>query len=317
MPPDELAALLARTSRTFALAIPLLSGAALGKAQGDGDAALRSGLRPADSPNGRDLAEAVGAAYLLFRVADTLEDATLWDRDRRAAALSSFAAWIDGAEREPRFQTLVRERAPVTDEGCLELCARADDVLEAVSAMAPGIADAIRTNVRRTALGMREFVERQDSRGGLSLRDADDLGRYCYAVAGIVGEMLTDLFTLSDEGAARVKDRLAADAAVFGEALQLVNILKDAPADAAEGRVYLPAQVPRADVVGRARDDLRRAGNYLRALEEGRAAPGIIAFCTLPARLAEATLDRLDEGAPKLSRQEVMQIYASTLADLT
>ena len=34
-------------------------------------------------------------------------------------------------------------------------------------------------------------------------------------------------------------------------------------------------------------------------------------FCELPVRLAEATLDRLDDGAEKLSREEVMKIFAA------
>src|SRR5580700_1817276 len=55
--------LLLRTSRTFALAIPQLP-----------------------DPLRRE----VGVAYLLFRVADTFEDATRWPRADRLAALADF-----------------------------------------------------------------------------------------------------------------------------------------------------------------------------------------------------------------------------------
>ena len=60
--------LLARTSRTFALAIPLLP-----------------------APLNRE----VTTSYLLFRIADTFEDATRWSRAARLAALADFAALLD------------------------------------------------------------------------------------------------------------------------------------------------------------------------------------------------------------------------------
>jgi hypothetical protein len=55
--------LLEKTSRTFALSIPLLP-----------------------QPTRRQL----GVAYLLFRIADTFEDAVDWPNDRRIAALREF-----------------------------------------------------------------------------------------------------------------------------------------------------------------------------------------------------------------------------------
>jgi farnesyl-diphosphate farnesyltransferase len=140
----------------------------------------------------------------------------------------------------------------------------------------------------------------------MRLARVEELRAYCYVVAGIVGELLTELF-----GAAPA---LSEAGRRFGEGLQLVNILKDAPSDAREGRVYLPASVPRADIVKLARDDLRTAERYIDELRAHGASPGTIAFCTLPHRLAVATLDRLDEGRPKLTREEAMAIFADVTA---
>ena len=67
-----------------------------------------------------------------------------------------------------------------------------------------------------------------------------ELRDYCYIVAGIVGEMLTELFLLDRPGLAPAADYLRARSRLFGEGLQLVNILKDADVDASEGRVYIP-----------------------------------------------------------------------------
>lgn len=261
---EEIAALLEKTSRTFALTIPLLE---------------------------EPLRRRVGLAYLLFRIADTLEDADLWDRDQRLSALRSFGQWLGGGRGEWRHAS-----PPTKDAACLELLDRADAVLAEVP-------DTERGHVKRTAHGMAEFVARQDEGGSIQLADLADLRAYCYVVAGIVGELLTELF-----GAAPV---LWEEAKLFGEGLQLVNILKDAPSDAKQGRVYLPASVPRADVVRLAREDLVVAERYAKELRERGAKAGTIAFCTLPRMLAVATLDRLDEGKPKLTREEVAVIFAS------
>lgn len=286
LPPEDLARLLAKTSRTFALAIPLLE---------------------------EPLATQVGIAYLLFRIADELEDAPLWQRDRREHALVSFARWLDDAEA-PEWKRLVAEQAPTSSEGCLELLARADDVRAAARSFAPEVAGAMLAHTKRTALGMAEFVARQDERGGLVLESVEDLQRYAYVVAGIVGELLTDLFAFADAGVARVRGALDAEARAFGEGLQLVNILKDAAADACEGRAYVPRDVPRAEIFALARHDLERAARYVETLASANAPRGVITFCDLPVRLAVATLDRLEQGAPKLGRDEVMQIYAAVTA---
>lgn len=285
---EELARLLGSTSRTFALAIPLLP---------------------------EPLARQVGVAYLLFRLADTLEDAPEWDRDRRVAALESFARWLVDPN-EDDWRKLAREIPPTREAGCRELLERATDVRTAATKMSEVdaetdelVAAAVLRHTRRTALGMLDFVRRQDARGALVLRDLDDLCAYAYAVAGIVGELLTDLFSLAHPGVSRLRVHLDQDAAAFGEGLQLVNILKDAPADLREGRTYLPSSVPRRVVVDLARRDLASAVRYVDTLAAAKAPRGVILFCDLPARLALATLDALDEGAPKLAREDVMKIY--------
>jgi farnesyl-diphosphate farnesyltransferase len=283
----ELDALLTQTSRTFALTIPLL---------------------PAP------LRREVGVAYLLFRIADTLEDGELWDRERRVAALRSFETWLGAPTEEHGWQAAMRDAPPTRHGGYLALLGRADAVRGALDSMPDAAAATICEGVSRTAGEMARFASRQDERGGLVLSDVTDLRAYCYAVAGIVGEMLTELFVIAASGSVADQTRLRDDAAAFGEGLQLVNILKDAEADARDGRVYLPPSVPRESVVALAREDLARARTYTRALEDLGSPRGVIAFCTLPIRLAEATLDRLAEGGAKLTREEVMRIASEVTA---
>jgi farnesyl-diphosphate farnesyltransferase len=160
---------------------------------------------------------------------------------------------------------------------------------------------------------MAEFVARTADDGTLALRDVPDLQGYCYVVAGIVGELLTELFVLGRRTLDPIAPYLEERAARFGEALQLVNILKDAAEDAREGRRYLPRRVDRAEVFDLARRDLAASAEYVHALQRAAAPRGLVEFTALPVLLARATLDRVEGSGPgaKLSRPEVAAIVES------
>ena len=137
-----------------------------------------------------------------------------------------------------------------------------------------------------------------------------ELFRYCYIVAGIVGELLTELFLLQVPSLARVESRLRAEAAAFGEALQLVNILKDRDRDAKEGRRFIPEAAELSSVLARARADCERANVYTSLLEQGGASAGILAFTRFPLRVAEETLTALEASGAgaKIGRSRVLTI---------
>ena len=141
--------------------------------------------------------------------------------------------------------------------------------------------------VRDIGHGMTVPGRRRTSDTGLlRLADVADLKAYCYTVAGIVGEMLTELFLLDRPALEPVADTLRERAGRFGEALQLVNILKDAGFDASEGRLYLPEHVDRGEVFALAREDLGVAAEYILTLHGNGGPRGVVAFCALPVRLA-------------------------------
>ncbi len=98
----------------------------------------------------------------------------------------------------------------------------------------------------------------------------------------------------------------------FGEALQLVNILKDAGDDAKEGRVYLPVAVPFEQVVALAREDLDRAAEYIGALQHGGAPRGYQAFCGVSVMLARGALKAIEErgSGAKVPRSFVVDVVA-------
>jgi farnesyl-diphosphate farnesyltransferase len=285
--------LLAKTSRTFALTIPLLP-----------------------QPTQRE----VGVAYLLFRIADTFEDATLWTPEQRVQALDQFmrllradtnisaTAAVAGWLRDP----------PLDHEGYLELLGHTAEVLDWHAELRPEARQQITEHLSRTAEGMQAFVSRTSGEGVLWLDTLQDLRDYCLAVAGIVGQMLTELYLLQCPALASVASELRARAVRFGEGLQLVNILKDAQPDAAEGRVYLPRQLTRADVISLADNDLEAAVEYTELLRNANADFGIVAFNALNARLSLATLRVLRDHGPgsKLSRLQLTGLTADVMRSI-
>jgi len=277
--------LLLKTSRTFALSIPLLP-----------------------EPTHRE----IGIAYLLFRIADTLEDATEWSAERQVAELTRFGELL----REPTDEKARAvaaawcEDPPLHHDGYQELLSRIPTVMEAVSELSPEARDLVTHHNCRTIERMAAFVQRGAEADGVELEDVADLQAYCYAVAGIVGEMLTELFLLGRDELQPIAADLRKDAATFGEALQLVNILKDSLFDADEGRRFLPEDVARSEVFTLARSDLSSARDYVLRLQQAGAPRGIVEFTALPVLLARATLDRVerDGAGAKLSRVEVLGI---------
>ncbi|CAM4094491.1 squalene/phytoene synthase family protein [Corallococcus sp. ZKHCc1 1396] len=278
---DELADFLVRTSRTFALAIPLL-----------------------EEPLRRE----VGLGYLLLRVADTLEDAAPWSREERREALAGFEALLQEAPQVD-VEALVRgwlARPPTDNAGYLDLLSRTPSLLASLDALRTEAGAILRHFVLKTVRGMREVLAGATPEGLVTLRSLQSLRDYCYIVAGLVGELLTDLFVL-DPRLAPYAPNLRALAPLFGEGLQLVNILKDVRQDRQEGRALLPVDVQLQDVERLAGEDLIAAARYVRALYGAGAPRDVLAFTTLPLLLAQATLELLirDGAGAKVSRAVV------------
>jgi phytoene synthase len=96
---------------------------------------------------------------------------------------------------------------------------------------------------------------------GVVYESFDELVLYCRRVAGAIGRACLAIFGLRAQAGADMAEA-AALADDLGVALQLTNILRDVREDAANGRVYLPAE------------DLRRFG--LPAGELAVAAPALL-----------------------------------------
>ena len=281
--------LLQTTSRTFALSIPLLP-----------------------SP----LDHRVTLSYLVFRISDTLEDADHLNRSDRVAGLHAFCEVLDdlNGDKAALWTREWSQRSISDDENYNRLLRETPQVISELQAMDEASRLAVVHHAKRSAQGMADVLETADEQGSLQLSSLEELRQYCYFVAGIVGELITELFVIDHEPLAE-STVLRENGSAFGEGLQLVNILKDSSADKNCGRAYLPENTPLDDVFDLAFEDLKQADTYVEALREMKAPPGYIAFCDAPVQLAQATLRVVRENGPgsKVPREETFELLQGVM----
>jgi len=281
--------LLQGTSRTFALAIPLLKG---------------------------ERRRQIGLSYLLFRVADSIEDAAEADVPTKVRLLLGLREIL--AEGEVACDQIelsrvndfaeIRKLWPA-DLATHKLLSELPRLLSMLNSIALPASAVIRTSLSGTIDGMTRFMDAsQLSCVQIKIETLSDLQSYCYVVAGIVGEMLTDLFVSEHAVSDEIAGNLRSLSVGFGECLQLTNILKDADRDVVDGRVFIPAGISRDVVIGLAFRAADLAQQYICLLKEHDFPDDIVAFCRFLWMLAEGTLNRLRacNGTDKLTREEVM-----------
>jgi len=228
-------AILPQVSRTFALTIPQL---------------------PAP------LSDVVGHAYLLCRMADTIEDEPTMSAELKHHYQQAFAEVIAGRQEAQAFcdalkpllstQTLAAER---------ELMDHLPLMLQVNRSLTTAQRVILLNCLKVMSRGMREF---QYTVGLDGMPSRHELDRYCYCVAGVVGEMLTDLFIDFAPELASQRATLLRLSISFGTGLQLTNILKDQWEDRQHGVCWLP------------RDLFAEHGVVLHSLQPGLPAPGFI-----------------------------------------
>lgn len=188
-----------------------------------------------------ELVDAVANAYLLCRIADTIEDENSIGPDLKWT-LAKF--YIDAVEGRASPQGFVESFYPRLGPNRLpaekELVAATGRVISITHALPAPQRKHLERCVRIMTKGMIYFQFRKSSRGLPDLREFDS---YCYHVAGVVGELLTDLYRRYSPALAARRDQLTALAVSFGQGLQMTNILRDIGKDLEQGVCWLPQEL--------------------------------------------------------------------------
>jgi farnesyl-diphosphate farnesyltransferase len=283
-------------SRTFALTIPVLP---------------------------TRLADVVTNAYLLCRLADTIEDDVGLTDAQKSAFHERFVRIVEGSEAaEPFAAELAPLLAPSTLADERDLVVNASRVIRLTHSFSQRERAALTRCVRIMCAGMPEF---QRNRSLAGLPDLAALDAYCYCVAGVVGEMCTELFCLHCPSLEPERPRMMKLAVSFGQGLQMTNILKDVWDDRRGNTCWLPRSVfdegrfdlarldelHRSDVfksglrelIGIAHAHLRNALDYTCLIPKSET--GIRRFCLWAIGLAVLTLRKINKHPEYTSSSEV------------
>ncbi len=302
--------ILPRVSRTFALSIEALP------------EPLRSTIR---------------VSYLLCRIVDTIEDDPDLEPDQRQRLFNDFQRIV--RDDHSSYAPLESAFAGGAENDDRTLCRNAGAAFRLFRRLPEELAEATRPHILEMARGMAGYAARWQGPEVLTvLDDRQDLERYCYFVAGTVGNLLTSVFVATEW----TLDPATADALVersvsFGLGLQMTNIVKDVTADRARGWCFLPADICRehdiapedlldpdsrdqAMAVVREVTDLAR-GHLDDALEYTLLLPpetsrDVRLFVLVPLALALATLSLVRQSPQVLDPKETVKISRDTVTNV-
>ena len=187
------------------------------------------------------LERVVGNAYLLCRIADTIEDDRHLPHADKRQFSDRFIKVVDGGEDSQQFALDLQPRlSPGATDSERELVRNTPAVIRVTHGFNPRQQAALQRCIRIMADGMSRYQETNVANG---LKDQQDLDSYCYYVAGVVGEMLTELFCDYSSIIDKSHDELMRLAVSFGQGLQMTNILKDVWDDQERNTCWLPRSV--------------------------------------------------------------------------
>ena len=293
--------LLPGVSRTFALTIPQLP----------------------DS-----LRTAITNAYLLCRIADTIEDDFGLSIEQKQEFHKRFVNIVSNEENldSSTTQLFVSELGALLSDHTIEaehlLVAETAVVIQVTHSFNEAQKKAIIRCVKIMCEGMPDF-QRLDISSGLS--KMHDMDRYCYYVAGVVGEMLTELFCDYSSEINQHKEAMMSLSTSFGQGLQMTNILKDIWDDQQANACWLPQEIfdrhgfqlnklsPDSDnngfsegitdLVSIAHSHLQNALKYTTLIPQNET--GIRRFCFWAIGMSLLTLRNIHKNPTFLSSQEV------------
>jgi farnesyl-diphosphate farnesyltransferase len=257
----------------------------------------------------------VGNTYLLCRIVDTIEDAANLSVSKKRELSKLFLDCV--LDQLPAQDFVNPCLSALQDYGNLDeldLIAHTPTVLRILHTCSKQDQAAVSRCVSIMSDGMSYFHDKQTEAG---LQDLKEFEKYCYVVAGVVGELLTTVFSNHSRIFANHFEDQENLAIAFGQALQMTNILKDSPEDRARGVSWKPVGMSQSDLLKIAYEKLQDSLDYI--LLVPKKDNGIRRFCFLAFGLAVMTLSKIakrtefnNKNEVKLSRKTVSAFYTFT-----
>ena len=184
----------------------------------------------------------VSLLYMLARTSDTIADSEQGDASDLLLALESYNDFSQGKTSNLMDISSLAESQRNKSEA--SLLRNVEKIVSKIADFSESDQKAIRHCLGTIIGGQILDLQRFSSDEGtiLSLESDEELDDYAYRVAGSVGEFWTrmsldHIFKLKEENS---EVELFEKGIRFGKALQMINILRDIPADLSLGRCYIP-----------------------------------------------------------------------------
>ncbi len=180
------------------------------------------------------LKEWVGLSYLLFRALDTIEDAPWESSVLKKISFDQFHNCLSG-QLDFSWTAHLPANIPEVEK---QLMQDLPQLIHDYLALPSPIRQSIQKSLVMMSLGMQRFAS-LTHQGQIRLNNLKEVNQYCFFVAGLVGELLTDLIG-SLLPKSFVTPELYFNSFRFGMFLQKINLLKDQTEDEQQGRFLVP-----------------------------------------------------------------------------
>ena len=185
----------------------------------------------------------VSLLYMLARPSDTIADSEQGDSSELLEKLQSYNDFSQGKSTSVIDLSSLAELQRNKSEA--SLLRNVGKIVSKIEEFSESDQTAIRHCLETIIGGQTLDLKRFSSDEGTihSLESDEELDDYAYRVAGSVGEFWTrmsldHIFDSKDE---KMEEELFEKGIRFGKALQMINILRDIPADLSLGRCYIPS----------------------------------------------------------------------------
>lgn len=184
----------------------------------------------------------VGLSYLLCRALDTAEDAAWDNKEEKIRSLEQFKLFL---QNQPTTETTAKwvQKIPKNiKKEEHELLQKLDLLLNDLHNLPENVKIILQNSIISMNQGMT-FFSKKNKLNELRLLNLSEVNTYCFFVAGLVGELLTNLLR-ADKPTIHFPKNIYLKAHHFGLFLQKINLLKDQSEDKEQGRFLIPERAP-------------------------------------------------------------------------
>lgn len=247
--------------------------------------------------------EWVALSYLFLRIVDSIEDANWQNRQEQN---NSFAVFKSFLIEKPSHEQFIKWLASFPAQLPLEekqLLCDLPFLLADKDKLPPPINSALMNTMVQMMEGMQHFLHHYTVENKIIFPSLVTTNQYCFFVAGIVGKLLSQIFTyvIADF---QWTAKLLNQSFHFGLFLQKVNILKDKMEDEACGRYFV---APGSNLQESLAINAQHALAYLKSIPVIAGRPYRL-FCAWSMFIGLASLRWLDQKGSKIKPRETYYV---------